>query len=179
MWCCNKGSICGISKKEKSKWERTALLYVVRLYCLIPGIIFPAARMCPCCFLFLTLCLKVVSGFFSQQKQNSAEKEYCKIGPHDLKWSKELLRSLSPEFRFFFFLRDFILFKGQSPKICLQRFSRGSSVSHSHPRKGQKPLPVPPFLLRSPLVELLLHWEMSCPRLEGGSSHLFCNGNWR
>lgn len=57
--------------------------------------------MCLYCFLFLTLCLKVVSGFFSQQKQSRAEKECYRIGPQDQKWSEELLRSLSPEFKFF------------------------------------------------------------------------------
>lgn len=89
-------------KKNSNKSERTALLFAVQLYWLILGIIFPAARMCPYSFP-IPLCVKVVPGFFffPQQKQNSAEKNCSKSGPLDLKWSKELLRSLSLEFIFF------------------------------------------------------------------------------
>lgn len=132
--------------------------------------------MCPYCFP-IPVCLKVVPGFFSpQQKQNSAEKNCSKTGSLDLRWSKQLLRSLSLEF-IFFFLRDLVLFKGQSPKICLQRFSPGLSVSHSHLCKGQRQLPAF-LLLCSPLLEHLIHREISCPGLEG-SCHLFWNGKGR
>lgn len=115
-------------------------------------------------YTFLSESSACFSGFFPQQKQNIAEKDCSKTGPLDLKWSKDLLRSLSLEFNFFS-LRDLVLFKGQSPKICLQRFSPGLSVSHFHPRKGQRQLPTL-HLLCSPPLEHLIHREISCPGLE-------------
>lgn len=75
--------------------------------------------MCPYCFP-IPVCLKVVPGFFSpQQKQNSAEKNCSKTGSLDLRWSKQLLRSLSLEF-FFFFWGIWYCLKVRAPRFVFR-----------------------------------------------------------
>lgn len=130
--------------------------------------------MCPYCFP-IPVCLKEVPvWFFCQQKQHSAEKNCSKTGLLDLNWFKELLRSLA--LIFFFFLRDLVLFKGQSPKIYLQRFSPGLSVSHFPPVEARGdcqhfPCCAPFFLSTWSTGNQGTWTRRSC--------HLFCNGKWR